>query len=248
MEATKLRVEQEKRPRPGALDEMPTASEREELRARRITERPGWYSPVGHILGPTIFGGAVCVFAGFWLESVRWWEWLTIPAGWVFANFVEWHVHRDLLHKRAWWMPVLYERHTPTHHMIFVSHDMPVRDRGEWREVLMPAYAVALLVVTLIPVFMAIWFAGLPNVALFYMMTGTAYVLSYEWLHLSYHLHPESWVGRRRLIRFLRRHHSVHHDPRLMKRWNMNVTVPLWDWVRGTIVGKDTAEDALRPR
>ena len=23
--------------------------------------------------------------------------------------------------------------------------------------------------------------------------------------------------------------------PRLMQRWNFNVTVPLWDWVKGTI-------------
>jgi sterol desaturase/sphingolipid hydroxylase (fatty acid hydroxylase superfamily) len=37
-------------------------------------------------------------------------------------------------------------------------------------------------------------------------------------------------------VRILRRHHAIHHDPRLMQRYNFNVTVPLWDWVRGTIV------------
>jgi sterol desaturase/sphingolipid hydroxylase (fatty acid hydroxylase superfamily) len=36
-------------------------------------------------------------------------------------------------------------------------------------------------------------------------------------------------------VRALRRHHAVHHDPELMQRWNFNVTVPLWDLVRGTI-------------
>ena len=40
----------------------------------------------------------------------------------------------------------------------------------------------------------------------------------------------------------------MHHDPKLMQRWNMNVTVPLWDWVRGTVADKDAAEEALRPR
>ena len=61
-----------------------------------------------------------------------------------------------------------------------------------------------------------------------------AYVLSYEWLHLAYHLPPDSFVGRLPPIRFLRRHHATHHDPRLMMRWNFNITIPLWDLVRGT--------------
>jgi len=27
----------------------------------------------------------------------------------------------------------------------------------------------------------------------------------------------------------------VHHAPELMQKWNFNVTIPLWDWVRRTI-------------
>ncbi len=222
--------------------------EREELRASRVRERPRWYSPLGHLLIPTAFGLSICCFGVSWLEDVQPWEWLSIPGFWVLSNFIEWHTHRDLMHIRNRRIPSLYDGHTLIHHMVFASHDMPVRDRAEWREVLLPPFAVAMLVGLLAPVFTALWFAGLPNIACFYMITGTAYVLSYEWLHLSYHLDPESWVGRRGLIRFLRRHHSVHHDPRLMQRWNMNVTVPLWDWLRGTIADKDAAEEALRPR
>ena len=33
----------------------------------------------------------------------------------------------------------------------------------------------------------------------------------------------------------LRRHHALHHDPKLMQKWNFNVSLPLWDLVRGTI-------------
>jgi sterol desaturase/sphingolipid hydroxylase (fatty acid hydroxylase superfamily) len=61
----------------------------------------------------------------------------------------------------------------------------------------------------------------------------------YEVSHLSYHLPPESFVGRRRLVRWLREHHARHHDPRLMQKWNFNVTIPFWDWIRGTIAPKD---------
>ena len=61
------------------------------------------------------------------------------------------------------------------------------------------------------------------------------YVVSYEWLHLSYHLPPESFIGRLWLVRVLKKHHATHHDPQLMQKWNFNVTIPLWDLVRGTI-------------
>ena len=67
------------------------------------------------------------------------------------------------------------------------------------------------------------------------MATAVAYVLSYEWLHLAHHLPAEGAIGRLRVARWARRHHQRHHEPHLMHRWNFNVTVPLWDRVRGTV-------------
>ncbi len=32
----------------------------------------------------------------------------------------------------------------------------------------------------------------------------------------------------------LRHHHTVHHDPRLMNRYNFNITYPIFDWLFGT--------------
>jgi sterol desaturase/sphingolipid hydroxylase (fatty acid hydroxylase superfamily) len=53
--------------------------------------------------------------------------------------------------------------------------------------------------------------------------------------------------GRRRIRSspWLREQHRRHHHPRLMQRWNFNVTVPLWDWVRGTRVPREVLEAAL---
>ena len=70
--------------------------------------------------------------------------------------------------------------------------------------------------------------------------------VSYEWLHFSYHLPHEHPVARNPIIRRLARHHAVHHDPRIMQRWNMNVTVPLMDHMMGTAV--DSVDDANRRR
>ena len=218
----------------------------EELRASRAEERPRWYSPLCHLMAPTVFGLSLCCLGALSLEDVLWWEWLSVPVIWVFSNFIEWHAHRDLLHTSSKRLPILYEGHTLTHHRIFPAEDMAVRSRAEWREVLLPPLAVVMLLGLLLPVFSGFWLLGLQNVAFLYMITGAAYVLSYEWLHLSYHLDPEGFIGSRRVIRALRSHHSVHHNPRFMKRWNMNVTIPLWDWVRGTIADEEVQAEAPR--
>jgi sterol desaturase/sphingolipid hydroxylase (fatty acid hydroxylase superfamily) len=70
--------------------------------------------------------------------------------------------------------------------------------------------------------------------------------VSCEWLHFSYHRPHEHPVAQNAIIERLARHHAVHHDPRIMQRWNMNVTVPLTDHVMGTAV--DSAETALLRR
>jgi len=74
-------------------------------------------------------------------------------------------------------------------------------------------------------------------------MATMFYVISYEWMHLSYHLPRNSFVGRRWIVRLLRRHHATHHHPPLMQAWNFNVTIPLWDLVRRTIYkGPESAQ------
>ena len=68
-----------------------------------------------------------------------------------------------------------------------------------------------------------------------FVATFAMYVVTYEWLHLAYHLPPDGPIGRLAPVRWLRRHHAAHHRPALMQKWNFNITLPLWDWLRGTI-------------
>jgi sterol desaturase/sphingolipid hydroxylase (fatty acid hydroxylase superfamily) len=131
-------------------------------------------------------------------------------------------------------MAVLYDRHTPLHHRIFVEGDMAVRSRREWRLVLIPAYGVVLIILANLPAVVALTLLGQRNLAALYAMTSVAYVLSYEWLHLAYHLPEGHPIARLRFVAALARHHAKHHDPALMQRWNFNVTFPIWDRVRGT--------------
>jgi hypothetical protein len=213
-----------------------SSARRDELRARLIAEIPGWYRPWLHLAFPSLIGITVIVASACLLRDVRPLDLVTIPATFLLLNAGEWRIHRDMLHRRTPPLGVLYDRHTPQHHMIFVTDDMAIRATREFRLVLIPAYGIIAAGVGALPIPAALWLGlGLRNPALLFMAVTMAYVVGYEWLHLSYHAPSSSFIGRLKLIQRLRRHHAIHHSPELMQKWNFNVTIPLWDWVRRTI-------------
>jgi hypothetical protein len=206
----------------------------ERRRAEIVAEIPSYYRPALHLAGPSLVGLAVLVTAARLLHDVRAWELVTIPLTLLFAFGFEWRVHKGVLHRSIPGLRILYVRHEITHHTIFTHEDMAMRSPRELYNILMPGYAIVLVfLVALIPAAVLTWLFGL-NVAAIFVTTAMFFFLLYEWSHCAYHLPPESAVGRVRLVAALRAHHTTHHDPRLMKRWNFNVTVPVFDWIHGT--------------
>jgi hypothetical protein len=212
-----------------------TEASRAELRADLLSRIPRWYSPWLHLAFPALSGVAIAAFALSRLEEVQAWQLALVPLFLVAGNAIEWHAHRGLLHRRTRWLEELYVRHTPQHHGVFVADDMFIRDWRELKLVLLPAWGVLAILAASSPVAIAFWLFGQRNVAVLWVASTVAYVLSYEWLHLAYHLPADGAIGRLRVTRWLRRHHQRHHAPQLMQRWNFNVTAPLWDHVRGTV-------------
>lgn len=214
---------------------------REAFRAGLVAAIPAWYSPWGHLLFPSLFGLGIMAAMIALLKDLRPVELLTVPVVWVVSNAVEWRIHKYVLHRRFPFFTVLYERHTPQHHRAFVTEDMAMRSNREFRLVLIPFYGIVAIVALDAPFAAAIWTWGLRNVACLFIATSAFYVVSYELLHLCYHLPEAHPISRSPLVRRLRRHHAIHHHPSLMQRWNFNVTVPLWDLVRGSIYRGDTS-------
>ena len=151
----------------------------------------------------------------------------------------------------SWPVGVLYERHTPVHHKIYQYDSMAMRSNREFRLVLIPAAGVAS--------------RGrhhgarsptrsracsTPNCGWLALATSAVYVVAYELSHLAYHLPEDSFIGRLPLVRVLREHHRRHHHPALMQKWNFNVTVPLFDWIHGTLAPTESrsADAVTAPR
>lgn len=222
-------------------EQMPPDDRREALRARLLSQTPWWYSPWAHLGATTLFGLAIIAVSLATIRDLRAVELLIVPVTYLVSNAAEWRAHKSLLHRRLPFAPVLYDRHTPEHHMIYVTGDMSIRSTSEFRLVLIPAYGILLIFLGVGPGIWGFWHHGWHNVACLFAITTMAFVVMYEWLHLSFHLAPGSFIGRLRIIRILRKHHATHHDPRLMQRWNFNVTVPLWDYVRGTVYRPEKA-------
>jgi hypothetical protein len=223
---------------PGATAEFESTqplAKRDVVRAAALAQIPRVYNPWVHLAFPSLVGLGMIAASVLVLRAPTALELAFVPLVLVLVNFNEWHVHRNVLHRRSWPLEILYWRHTPEHHVIYVCDDMAMRSPQEFRLVLIPFYGILAIFVTELPVTVGLWYFGSTNLAALWVASTMGYVVAYEWLHLSYHLPVDHPIGRTRLISMLRGHHARHHTPELMQRWNFNVTVPLADWVLGTV-------------
>jgi hypothetical protein len=216
-----------------------TPERRDRVRQASLGEIPWWYSPWGHLASTTGIGLATLAVSAYELHAqatpLRWSDFLVIPCVFLLANFFEWRVHKHVLHRRRWPFQVIYDKHTPMHHMIYVEEDMTLRSTQEFRLVLMPAMGVLGVVLATAPIAVGVAYLWSSAAGWLFLVSSSAYMVIYEVLHLCYHARADSFVGRLAFIPKLRAHHAKHHDPRYMQRYNFNVNVPLFDWIMGTM-------------
>ncbi len=199
-----------------------------------VDEIPSRYSPTLHISLTVGSGLAVLILAMFMIRELSFYELLTVPVMWLLANLGEWYAHKYILHRRVPGMTILYDQHTPRHHVVYPHDEMAIESRRELHLVLIPPFGVAMITLSASPFAAAFGYFWSANAGWLVLVAVALYMVSYEVTHLLYHLPEDHFITRSRAVRFLREHHRRHHDPRLMQRWNFNVTVPLWDVILGT--------------
>ena len=168
-----------------------------------------------------------------------WWQYLLwnlagFGVALVVDSFVEWAVHRWIMHKRNPILPYGY-KHTTSHHATFKSDltymalNAEMLEHGvafTWREfVLFPLLCSAIYIPAELllrrPIYlgcMAAVFLGL---------------IAFNVLHFRFHVPQGGWLERTRAFRLLNRHHLLHHER--MNR-NLNVVFPLADVIMRTLV------------
>lgn len=220
----------------------PTRHDSTEQRASML---PADYSARTHILTTVSIAVAIATTGLFVARHAAAVDWLLAPAFFVLANFVEWAVHKNPMHRP---LPprILYKNHTLVHHRAFLQDSMPIGNARELGLIMMPWYTMLglYLVVSPVAIAAALW-RGLPAAGIFYVSV-TAYFASYETLHALYHL-PHGTLAKVGLgggfFQKMQAHHRHHHRLERMSHVNFNVTFPLWDWLMGT-KEKPYAEEA----
>lgn len=203
---------------------------REEL----LASIPRWYRGWAHFALINLVGAGAVALAIGKVEDLRAWEVLFVPAFFAFANLFEWWIHRGPMHHPRSGLRLLHRRHTLVHHVVFTSDRMAIAEPRQLALVLFPPLFPVLFAAMVAPLPFALGVFVSSNLGWLFYACALSYYVIYEWFHTCHHLPPESWLGRRALVRRARAHHARHHDPARMTRGNFNVSFPLWDWLLGT--------------
>lgn len=224
----------------------PAADARADRRERLTGPGSASYQPSMHLAASFVLTCGACGLATFRLDRPTGAQWLALPLTVLLANLFEWASHRYILH-RPHWPPTGANRRHALHHAAFPMHDLSLRSTKEMRFILidMPDL-VGLAIVSAVFGCIA-WLLFGANCGWLVFMGCMLSMLAYEWSHLLYHLPASSALGGGRIVQKLRRHHAVHHDPKLMTRYNFNVTLPICDVLFGTMAPRSaTARKSIR--
>jgi hypothetical protein len=209
--------------------------------AFRETRIPKHYSGHVHLVTVIGFSCLVAAVSLAMLDDVKRVEWLTIPLTFLYCNVAEYLGHRGPMHNKTRFLAGIFQRHTVEHHSFFTDEAISFDSTRDYRAVLFPPVLLLFFFgFFAVPVGAILYLLLSPNVCFLFVFTAILYYLNYELFHFSYHVDPQSRLGRLPVIRRLRRNHVLHHNKALMTRYNFNITYPICDRLFGTLYREGT--------
>jgi len=157
----------------------------------------------------------------------------------VYVSFFEWALHKYIMHTPIFVYP--FQAHALTHHGLFrADHSYYLRREQDVPKVSFAWWnAPGLFILNMPLLFLASTVGGVAT-----FIGGCTALLSnymlYEYLHWCMHIPQGRWIERTRAFQFLKRHHYLHHRYALR---NLNVVLPLADWVMGTLITASATEN-----
>lgn len=166
-----------------------------------------------------------------WNIQVFWVYMFTLLLG----NFTVWWLHRYPLHRRRKISSYSYERHTVMHHRYFTQDFITYDEDMDFYAVFFPMIVIAGFALFAQPAFYFSfeYFFG-SNLASAFTSGTAMYFLLYEFVHWSCHQPEDHWLIQIPWLKYMRDHHIVHHNPKLMMNYNFCIVYPLMDYVMGT--------------
>src|SRR5260370_31385841 len=107
-------------------------------------------------------------------------------------------------------------------------------DHKDSRVTVFPPCALVVFILMSLPLAIILGKVFTSNVGWLFMWVTTGMYLVYEFMHFCCHVEENWFVRNCPFVNSLRRHHTAHHNGRLMMEVNMNLTFPIADWLFGT--------------
>lgn len=162
-----------------------------------------------------------------------WYHILFILGSIIFSNFVEYFLHRFPMH-RLTFLKGIYKLHTSVHHRYFTSELMNIESKEDIFHVSTSIKIICLFIGSIVlPISFLISLLSL-NLGILFFIVAMSYYLVYELTHLYCHLPPDRWWGNIPYLRSCRRRHRRHHNPKIMRTKDFNVSFPIFDYIFNT--------------
>ena len=218
-----------------AFQEMVMTERQKNFREKYVGQISPFYNGLVHIGVMYAVGISLIYYCISNLHDVTW-EWMVIIPVAIAGNFVEWAMHKYVMHRLidVFALRAIYDRHTRQHHQYFTDTDYTIDTVKEFRIVFFPWRV--LIVLGVFGTFLGYAASKIfnPNVGYFVFMTMVGHYLIYETFHYCCHIKENWFVRNMPFINTIRRHHAAHHNLGIMMHKNMNLSFPIADWVMGT--------------
>ncbi|XP_062514457.1 uncharacterized protein LOC134190056 [Corticium candelabrum] len=210
---------------------------REEARRKLLPEGYSGYWHLGQLFVGCLL---VCLVCGASLESVTPVEWVTVPLMFLLGNGYEYAIHRYPGHFRFKFFTWFFKSHTGLHHRFYTYEHMQPSDTTDWYFTLFPnrvyASVIGLFSLVVFPICRILLTANAFHLAMIMAAVNLAvYELFHSFHHCSLPPRLQYFLDSLPCAELIRRHHRLHHHPRLMIKKNFNITFPIFDWICGTL-------------
>ena len=205
------------------------------FREQYVADISPWYNGLVHVGVMYAAGIAAIVWCLSRMQGATW-EWLLLVPVAIAGNFVEWGMHKFVMHRLidVFALRAIYDRHTRQHHQYFTDGDPTIHTVKEFRIVFFPWRVLAVLAVM---GGLFGWLASVlinPNAGYVVFITMIGHYMVYETFHMCCHVPENAFVRHMPLVNTIRRHHRAHHNMGIMMHCNMNLTFPVADWAMKT--------------
>ncbi len=205
------------------------------FREKYLSQVSPYYNGLVHVGVMYAAGIAAIAWCVSRLQDARW-EWLLVVPVALAGNFIEWGMHKYVMHRLrdVFALRSIYDRHTRQHHQYFTDNDATIHTVKEFRIVFFPWRVLAVLAVAGGGLSGAMALLVNANAGYITFVTMIGHYMVYETFHFCCHVPENAFVRNAPFINTIRRHHTAHHNMGIMMHVNMNLTFPVADWIMGT--------------